>query len=136
MKTTTKKPNDCIFCKIGKKEAPAEVIWENDKFLAFLDIFPVVPGATVVIPKTHHESYIKNVDENTTCALMEASKEVMELLDSSLEDSVGTKLIFEGLEVPHLHAKLWPMYPGVREATPEERVDPEKLREIGEKIRG
>ena len=127
---------DCIFCKIAKKEAPAEIIWENGDFLAFLDIFPVVPGATVVIPKKHHDSYVKNVDGEVVCHLMDACKEVMDLLDKKLENNVQTKLTFEGLEVSHLHAKLWPMYPGVPEEAPSEKADPEDLAKLGEKIRG
>jgi diadenosine tetraphosphate (Ap4A) HIT family hydrolase len=126
---------DCIFCKIAKKEAPAEIIWENEEFLAFLDIFPVVPGATVVIPKKHHDSYVKNVDREVVCNLMDTCKKVMELLDKKLENNVQTKLTFEGLEVSHLHAKLWPMYPGVSEKASAEKADPEELAELGAKIR-
>ena len=126
---------DCIFCKIAKKEASAEIIWENEEFLAFLDIFPVVPGATVVIPKKHHDSYVKNVDREVVCNLMDACKKVMELLDKKLENNVQTKLTFEGLEVSHLHAKLWPMYPGVSEKASAEKADPEELAELGAKIR-
>ncbi len=126
---------DCIFCKIAKKEAPAEVIWENDDFMAFLDIYPVVPGATVVIPKKHYDSYIKKVDREVVCNLMEVCKKVMDLLDRKLEDNVQTKLTFEGLEVAHLHGKLWPMYPGVTEQI-KGKADPEELARLGEKIRG
>jgi len=126
---------NCIFCKIAKRETTAEIIWENDDFLAFLDIFPVVPGATVVIPKKHYDSYVKNVDQKVVCNLIEASKKVMDLLDRKLENNVQTKLTFEGMEVSHLHAKLWPIYPGVPEVTPTEKASDEELKKMGEKIR-
>jgi len=46
-------PN-CIFCKIVNKKIPAEIIYEDEQFLAFLDINPKSPGHTQVIPKEHH----------------------------------------------------------------------------------
>ncbi|MES2213968.1 MAG: HIT domain-containing protein [Patescibacteria group bacterium] len=45
--------NDCIFCKIVKKEIPAEIVYEDTDFLAFLDIHPESPGHVQVIPKAH-----------------------------------------------------------------------------------
>lgn len=126
---------DCIFCKIVHGKAPAHKIWESKTHTAFLDIFPVVPGATVVIPKEHHDSYIKNVDGEVVCELIGAVREVMDLLDRKLEGNMQTKLIFEGLEVAHLHAKLWPMYPGVKERVPEEPADTQELAQLAEKIR-
>jgi len=45
---------DCIFCKIVAKEIPAYIIYEDDDFLAFLDIHPQSPGHTQVIPKKHY----------------------------------------------------------------------------------
>jgi len=126
---------NCIFCKIAKKEVPAEIIWENEDFMAFLDIFPVVPGATVVIPKKHYDSYIKTASKELTSALMEAAKEVMEILDKKLEDNIQTKLTFEGMEVSHLHTKLWPMYPGIKEAIPEKMATQAELKKMGDKLR-
>ena len=45
---------NCIFCKIVKGEIPSYKVYEDDKFLAFLDINPQSPGHTQVIPKEHH----------------------------------------------------------------------------------
>ncbi len=45
---------DCIFCKIVKGEIPAHIVYEDDDFLAFLDIHPQSPGHTQVIPKKHY----------------------------------------------------------------------------------
>jgi histidine triad (HIT) family protein len=45
---------NCIFCKIIKKEIPAEIIYENELFLAFLDIRPLSAGHALVIPKQHY----------------------------------------------------------------------------------
>src|SRR6185369_11779871 len=46
--------DNCVFCKIIKKEIPAEVVYEDKDFLAFLDIHPQSPGHTQVIPKNHY----------------------------------------------------------------------------------
>jgi histidine triad (HIT) family protein len=127
---------NCIFCKIASGQIPSHKIWENQDFMAFLDIYPAVPGATVVIPKKHANSYIKNVDEEMVAKIMEAVREVMEILDSRLENNLRTKLVFEGLEVDHLHAKLWPMYRGIEERIPQEQASEEDLEEIAEKLRG
>lgn len=53
---------DCIFCKIAKKEVPAHIVCEDDSFLAFLDIRPVSPGHTLIIPKKHYR-WVWDVDE-------------------------------------------------------------------------
>jgi histidine triad (HIT) family protein len=53
---------DCLFCKIIAGEIPAEKIFENDKVLAFLDITPVNPGHTLVIPKAHRENLVDTED--------------------------------------------------------------------------
>lgn len=45
---------ECIFCKIVSKEIPANIIYEDDDFLAFLDIHPRSPGHTQIIPKKHY----------------------------------------------------------------------------------
>jgi histidine triad (HIT) family protein len=45
---------NCVFCKIINKEIPANIVYEDDDFLAFLDIKPQSPGHTLVIPKSHY----------------------------------------------------------------------------------
>ena len=51
--------NECVFCKIAKGEIPADKIYEDDDFFAFLDINPVNPGHTLVVPKNHYEKYLQ-----------------------------------------------------------------------------
>ncbi|MBI4692370.1 MAG: HIT family protein [Candidatus Terrybacteria bacterium] len=47
---------DCVFCKIIKKEIPADVVYEDENFLGFLDITPINPGHILLVPKEHHEN--------------------------------------------------------------------------------
>ena len=51
------KDNNCVFCKIIKKELPSKVIFENKEFLAFLSTGPVSKGHTLLIPKKHFSDY-------------------------------------------------------------------------------
>lgn len=46
--------DDCIFCKLIEKEIPSNILFENNDTMAFLDIFPISQGHTIVIPKKHH----------------------------------------------------------------------------------
>ena len=55
--------NECLFCKIVKKEAPADVVYEDENFFAFLDINPNNPGHTLIIPKNHYENIYSLPDE-------------------------------------------------------------------------
>lgn len=103
---------DCVFCKIVKGQIPAHKIWENEDYLAFLSIQPQAEGMTIVIPKAHHRSYFAAVDEDIMCGVISAARRVAKLLDSKLKNIIRSKLVFEGLEVDHLHAKLIPMYQG------------------------
>lgn len=101
---------NCIFCKIVKREAPSHVIWEDEKHLAFLSIFPNTEGFTVVIPKAHYSSYAFDLSDRVLTELIVAAKKVGKLLDEKLDDVGRTGLIFEGFGVDHVHAKLFPMH--------------------------
>ncbi len=57
--------NDCIFCKIIVGEIPSHKVYEDDQVLAFLDIKPLNPGHTLVVPKRHTESILDCAEEDT-----------------------------------------------------------------------
>lgn len=104
------KSMDCIFCKIVKGEAPSHKIWEDEKHLAFLSIFPNTEGFSVVITKEHFPSYPFAVPEDVLVGLLLATKKVAKLLDAKLDDVGRTGMIFEGFGVDHIHTKLFPMH--------------------------
>lgn len=119
--------NDCIFCKIVKNEAPAFKIWEDEKHLAFLSIFPNTLGVSVVITKEHYDSYAFNLPDEVLANLVLASKKVGKLLDEKLEDVGRTGMILEGFGVNHVHAKLFPMH-GTKSDTWKEHLNkPDKF---------
>lgn len=101
---------DCIFCKIVAGEAPCHKIWEDEKHLAFLSIFPNTKGFSVVIPRDHHSSYIFELPDEVVTELVLAAGKVAKLLDATLDDVGRTGMIFEGFGVDHIHAKLFPMH--------------------------
>ena len=101
---------DCIFCKIVRGDAPSHKIWEDDKYLAFLSIFPNTPGFSVVIPKEHFPSYAFDLPDPILSGLVLAAKKVAKLIDAKLPDVGRTGMILEGFGVDHLHAKLFPMH--------------------------
>lgn len=101
---------ECIFCSIVEGKAPAHVIYEDEKHLAFLSIFPNTKGFSVVIPKEHHDSYFAAVDAEVASALVNAAQQVALRLDSALPGVGRTALVFEGFGVNHLHAKLIPLH--------------------------
>jgi diadenosine tetraphosphate (Ap4A) HIT family hydrolase len=102
--------NDCIFCKIVKGEAPCHKIWEDEKHLAFLSIFPNTEGVSVVITKEHYPSYAFDLPEEVLSGLILSAKKVGKLLDLKLGDVGRTAMVFEGFGVNHVHAKLFPMH--------------------------
>ena len=101
---------NCIFCKIVKGELPSHKIWEDEKHLAFLSIFPNTEGFAVVVTKEHYPSYAFDLPERVLNDLVNAAKKVGKLLDEKLTDVGRTGMIFEGFQVDHVHAKLFPMH--------------------------
>ena len=98
---------DCIFCKIAHGKVPYYKIWEDDKHLAFLDNSPRVKGQTLVITKQHHSSDVFALNDEVYHDLMSAAKKVAKGLEKAL-NAYRILLVFEGIEVTHVHAKLFP----------------------------
>ena len=100
---------DCIFCKIIKGEIPAVKIWENEKFLAILDINPNTKGMTLVMPKSHFDSDAFLMPDKDYQELMLATKKVSEILRKGLSVN-RVAMVAEGMGVNHVHIKLYPLY--------------------------
>jgi histidine triad (HIT) family protein len=96
-----------IFTKIINGEIPCYKVAENDNYIAFLDIFPLTKGHTLVIPKKEVD-YIFDLDSETYLGLMEFSKEVALAIKKSIPcNRISISVI--GLEVPHAHVHLIPI---------------------------
>jgi histidine triad (HIT) family protein len=98
--------DESIFTKIIKGEIPCHKIYEDADVLAFLDIHPVQPGHTLVIPKQQIE-FVWDVDDELYAKVMLVSKKVAVRLKQVLNTKyVGSQVV--GVDVPHAHVHLIP----------------------------
>ena len=98
---------DSIFTKIIKGEIPAYTIVENEEFIAFLDVFPLKAGHTLVVPKVQVDK-IYELDADTYTRLWSFTQQIAKGIEKSFEcKRVGIAVV--GLEVPHAHIHLVPI---------------------------
>ncbi len=96
-----------IFSKIVNGEIPAYKVAEDENYFAFLDIFPVAKGHTLVIPKKEVD-YLFDLDDETYSGLQMFAKKVATGLKKAIPcEKVGVLVL--GLEIPHAHLHLIPM---------------------------
>lgn len=117
---------NCIFCAIVAGRLPCHKIWEDEKHVAFLSIFPNTEGFSVVIPKKHYASYAFDLPDDVLAELTVAAKQAAKQLDRSFDDVGRTGMIFEGFGVDHVHAKLVPMHGTVMDSWKEVKSNVEK----------
>ena len=99
---------NCIFCKIAKKEIPSSIVYEDDKFFGFLDISPVVKGHVLLIPKEHHV-WMHEVPDELLAESFLTTKKLMKAMRKGLGcDYVQITII--GKDVPHFHIHLIPRH--------------------------
>ncbi len=101
---------NCIFCKISKGEVPAEIVYQDDEFIAFKDIKPKAPIHILVIPKKHIISinHLSQEDKELMGKMFLLTKEIAEKIKVSKK---GYKLVFNvgrggGQVIDHLHLHL------------------------------
>ena len=96
-----------IFTKIINGEIPCYKIAEDENYIAFLDVFPLKKGHTLVVPKKEID-YIFDLDSELYQGLMVFSKKIAEAIKSAYPcNRIGLAVI--GLEVPHAHIHLVPI---------------------------
>ena len=105
----------CIFCKIIRKEIPAEIVKEGDSFVAFKDSNPLTEGHTIIVPKQHRVTLL-DIPDKYGNELLEFVKDVAsDLMDKKLGD--GFNIIMNNLEcagqvVKHAHLHVIPRKEG------------------------
>jgi histidine triad (HIT) family protein len=123
-----------IFSKIIAGQIPAYKIAENDKFFAFLDIFPLVEGHVLVIPKIEVDKFFDVPDDYLGHMLLFA-KPIAKAIEKSFRcDRCGLAVV--GLEVPHAHLHLVPInsIDDLNFTRGKKKVTPEQLKAAQEKI--
>jgi len=95
---------DCVFCKIVNKEIPAEIVYEDENYIAFLDINPLSPGHTQVIPKEHYRWVW---DTPNTGEYFEVAKKIAKAQQEAFNTELIRSQIY-GEDVPHAHIWVFP----------------------------
>lgn len=101
---------ECIFCRIINKKEPADIIYEDENFMAFKDINPKAELHILILPKKHIESVanMKQEEQNLMGELIFLAKKIAEMFQESRS---GYKIVFNvksggGQIVPHIHLHL------------------------------
>ena len=124
-----------IFTKIVKGEIPCHKIAENEHFLAFLDVFPLVQGHILIVPKKETD-YIFDIDDNDLSAMIVFAKKIAKAQKAAIPcKRIGVAVI--GLEVPHAHIHLVPINTANDLNFTQAKLKPsaEELTAIAEKIK-
>ncbi len=96
-----------IFSRIVRGEIPCHKITENEHYFAFLDIMPLAPGHTLVIPKQEID-YLFDIDDNLLSGILPFAKQIARAIEKVIPcERIGLSVI--GLEVPHAHVHLIPL---------------------------
>ncbi len=127
---------DTLFAKIVRGEIPCHKVWEDDRHLAFLDIRPVKPGHTLVIPKVGVD-YLFDMDPEAYGTLMQAVRTVARLLKERLQCQRVVEVVL-GYEIAHAHVHLIPTnsmadLPALAGGTP---TDHAELGKLAARLRG
>lgn len=101
---------ECLFCDITNRKTPSFRVWENEDFLAFLDIMPINPGHILLVPKKHVEEIFGLPDHLFNEAFQIAKKLAEPLRQTTSAKRIG--IAIEGLGVPHVHIHLVPIHKG------------------------
>ena len=99
---------DCIFCKIINKEIPANIVYEDETFVAFLDIRPVREGHLLIVPKVHEPIFF-NLDKVIYQNLFELARKLASVLDITFSP-IRIGLAIVGFDVSHTHIHIIPMF--------------------------
>lgn len=127
--------SDSIFTKIIKGEIPCYKIAEDDRFIAFLDVFPIKKGHTLVVPKAQID-YLFDLDDSLLSDLMVFAKKVAQKMERAIPcERIGVAVI--GLEVPHAHIHLVPLdtVGDIDFSQPKIQLSTEEMAEIADSIR-
>ncbi|MBN1357770.1 HIT family protein [Candidatus Bathyarchaeota archaeon] len=105
----------CIFCKIVREEAPANVVYEDEKVIAFMSIQPINVGHTLVVPKKHHEN-IYEIPEDEVAYLYRIVKKLAHAVKKAVNPE-GIRIIQNngaaaGQVIFHLHVHIIPLSQG------------------------
>jgi histidine triad (HIT) family protein len=131
---------NCIFCKIARKEAEASIVYEDADIMAFIDIRPMSEGHTLIIPKKHYVD-IFDIPEKLLEAIHKGTKNIAVAVKKATKAD-GISIVQQngaaaGQEIFHLHVHIIPRFEGKKMPRFEELglADRETLDEAAAKIK-
>ena len=98
----------CLFCAIARGEIPSHRVCETDNLIAFLDIHPIRPAHTLIVPKAHH-AYFDDVPETVASEIVTLGQK----LARTMKAHYGVEragFAFMGFDIPHAHAHVMPVF--------------------------
>jgi len=106
---------NCIFCKIIKEEITSSKVYEDEYFIAFMDIQPINSGHVLVIPKIHQELIINLLDDNLVKGLMYIGCKISKAMRKSNLKPEGVNFFLAdgeaaGQEISHVHLHVIPRF--------------------------
>jgi histidine triad (HIT) family protein len=99
----------CLFCRIAAGEAPAHHVYEDERFVAFLDVRPLFPGHVLLVPRDHHVTLMDLPEDLAGPLVLTAQR-----LSRAVQEAMGSQGIFNAMNnvvsqsVPHLHMHVVP----------------------------
>jgi len=124
-----------LFSRIIARDLPAQIVAEDEQYIAFLDIMPLVKGHVLVVPK-REVSYIFDLEPEELSGLHLFAQKVAKAMDKTLTCTrIGMAVI--GLEVPHVHIHLVPLrtVDDINFTRPKLKLTEQDLADIGDLIR-
>ena len=132
--------NECLFCKIAKGEIPSSKIYEDEKFLAFLNIKPNNTGHTLIIPKDHYKNLYETPNEVLSAIAPLIKKIAVAVKNGVNADGINIIMNNDGAAgqiVPHAHFHVIPRFAddGLRHWPGKSYSNKEEVAKIAEKIK-
>jgi histidine triad (HIT) family protein len=123
--------DNCIFCQIAAGQSPCYKVYEDENYLAFLDIFPRTKGHTILIPKKHYR-WVYEVEDFS--GFWQTALKITKKMKAVLNPTFIT-YVTHGLEVPHAHIHIMPRSEKEIEFSPEiKKVTKEEMKEMAKKL--
>ncbi len=139
MTTNTTDSKNCIFCKIVKKEIPAQFVFEDKSVVAFLDISPVNAGHTLVVPREHHADVLDTPDAVLNDMMTHAKRIAKAVMAATKSDGfnigINTKAA-AGQVIFHTHLHIIPRLStdGLKH-WPHQKLDAVKMASVQDSIK-
>ena len=110
--TPTAGPDDCVFCKIASGKSPSSIVYEDGKYIGFLDIYPFSKGHTLVCPKRHGET-IWDMEDGDIAELFRVASKLSKAIVSAV-GADGFRFVQNNGEaanqvVAHVHVHVIPV---------------------------